>query len=86
QEIMQIFCQDTRLNISSVYLRPGYSFGGSCLPKDLRALMYRAKEKDVDMPVMSSILPSNNRHTQRGIQIVERLGRGRKIGDARLEL
>lgn len=80
QEIMQIFCQDTHLNISPVYLRPGYSFGGSCLPKDLRALMYRAKEKDVDMPVMSSILPSNNRHTQRGIQIVERLGRGRKIG------
>jgi GDP-mannose 6-dehydrogenase len=80
REVMEIFCQDTRLNISPVYLRPGYSFGGSCLPKDVRALMYRAKEKDVDMPVTMSILPSNHRHTQRGIQIVERLGRGRKIG------
>ncbi len=79
RKVMQIFCQDTRLNLSPVYLRPGYAFGGSCLPKDVRALTYRTKERDIDTPMLNSLLASNQRHIQRGIQLVERIGR-KKVG------
>jgi GDP-mannose 6-dehydrogenase len=79
QEVMEIFCQDRRLNLSSAYLKPGFAFGGSCLPKDLRALLYRAKEQDVESLLLSTLLHSNYRQIQRGIELIENAGR-KKVG------
>jgi GDP-mannose 6-dehydrogenase len=62
--VMQVFCEDRHLNISSAYLRPGFSFGGSCLPKDLRALMHIARIEDVDLPMLSGVMPSNESHVR----------------------
>jgi len=78
-DVMHIFCQDTKLNLSPYYLKPGYAFGGSCLPKDVRALTYRAKTLDVETPILNSILPSNDAHIRRGIDLVLRQGK-RKVG------
>ncbi len=79
QELMEIFCQDRRLNISPLYLKPGFGFGGSCLPKDLRALVYRAKELDMDCPILRAVLESNQKQIQRGVELVESQGR-KKVG------
>ena len=69
-EVMTTLCKDTRLNTSAVYLKPGFAFGGSCLPKDLRALNYRSRQMDVTLPVLDSVLDSNQRHLQRSVQAV----------------
>lgn len=68
--VMKIFCQDRKLNISAAYLLPGFAFGGSCLPKDLRALAYTAKMHDLEMPIMSAILLSNELQVARGLQLI----------------
>jgi GDP-mannose 6-dehydrogenase len=76
-EVMDIFCQDRKLNISPAYLRPGFAFGGSCLPKDLRALAYQAKMHDLEIPILSSILPSNEIQVTRGLQMIIEKGHAR---------
>jgi len=73
-EVMKIFCQDKKLNISPAYLIPGFAFGGSCLPKDLRALAYKAKMHDLELPIMSAILPSNELQVARGLRLIMEKG------------
>jgi len=76
-EVMRLLCEDRRLNISPAYLRPGMAFGGSCLPKDLRALVYEARRRDVAAPVLESILESNETHLRAAISKVLSFGRPR---------
>jgi GDP-mannose 6-dehydrogenase len=73
QEVMHTLCQDTKLNISTAYMRPGFAFGGSCLPKDLRAVNYRASRLDVKVPMLESVMNSNNEQLRRAMQRVEDL-------------
>lgn len=76
-EVMDIFCKDTKLNLSKVYLKPGFAFGGSCLPKDLRALSYQAKRHDVDTPLLNAIMTSNSAHVRGVINKIIGLGKKR---------
>jgi len=73
-QVMKIFCQDTKLNISPAYLTPGFAFGGSCLPKDLRAISYQAKMHDLQLPILTSILPSNEMQVAKGLDLIMRRG------------
>ena len=79
ESVMEMFVSDTKLNISPIYLKPGFAFGGSCLPKDVRALNYRAKELDLKLPLFDSIMPSNEEHLARAVEMVLQTGK-RKIG------
>jgi GDP-mannose 6-dehydrogenase len=78
-EVMDLMCQDTHLNISRAYLKPGFAFGGSCLPKDLRATTYLAKINDVEIPMLAGIMPSNRDHLDLALQKLLATGK-RKIG------
>ncbi len=78
-EVMRLLCMDRQLNISPAYLRPGFAFGGSCLPKDLKALLYLAKTTDVNLPMLGSLLPSNTAHIEHAIEQVLNTGK-RSIG------
>ena len=76
-EVMDIFCKDTKLNISSYYLRPGFAFGGSCLPKDTAALNYRAKELDLELPIIGNVLASNRIQLERAVENIMSRGKRR---------
>jgi GDP-mannose 6-dehydrogenase len=79
EAVTQMFLADTKLNISPSYLKPGFAFGGSCLPKDIRALSYRAKEADLRLPLLEAILASNQVHLERAVEMILRTGK-RNIG------
>ncbi|WP_329124833.1 nucleotide sugar dehydrogenase [Streptomyces sp. NBC_01465] len=78
-QVMDVFLADRKLNVSPAYLRPGFAFGGSCLPKDLRSLVFAAQRADVSVPILSHVLASNSDHLQRAVDLVERTGK-RRVG------
>jgi GDP-mannose 6-dehydrogenase len=79
QQVLEVLCADRKLNLSSAYLRPGFAFGGSCLPKDVRALRYQGRSLDLDLPVLNAILPSNQQQLDRAFRLVADAG-ARQVG------
>jgi GDP-mannose 6-dehydrogenase len=78
-QMMDVFLADRKLNVSTAYLRPGFAFGGSCLPKDLRGLVYAARRADLSLPLLSHVLPSNEEHLRRAFDLIAATGK-RRIG------
>src|SRR3546814_16834320 len=74
RQVMDVVCQDSKLNLSDYYMRPGFAFGGSCLPKDVRALPYRAPQMDVDIPLLKSLMPTNTMQVRNAFDLVESFG------------
>lgn len=79
RQVMEVVCQDTKLNLSNYYMRPGFAFGGSCLPKDVRALTYRATQLDANIPLIGSLMNSNQAQVRKAFDLVESFGE-RRIG------
>jgi GDP-mannose 6-dehydrogenase len=78
-QVMDIFCMDQKLNLSAYYLKPGFAFGGSCLPKDLRALLYHAHRLDLSVPLLESLIPSNELQIRHGYELIKQTG-CKKVG------
>lgn len=78
-QVMRLFCEDKRLNISPAYLRPGFAFGGSCLPKDLRAIVHRGRLEDISLPIMQAVLESNRQQVERAFHMVMAAG-SKRVG------